>query len=112
MLYVRGNFTPFTSCDHSIRCTRFKRHVELRHGLALASSWVLRAAGGYSLCRKRIEMLTERDRARIVDTAKRYRVGRALLFGSALSDEADGGDSPVSGLSLATRSRHTLKEPH
>ena len=48
-------------------------------------------------------MLTERDRARIVDTAKRYRVGRVLLFGSALSDEADGGDIDlaVEGLSAS-----------
>ncbi len=44
-------------------------------------------------------MLTAQDRAKIVDIAKRYRVGRVLLFGSSTTDaEAGDIDLAVEGL--------------
>lgn len=37
-------------------------------------------------------MITDVDKAVIVDVAKKYRAGRVLLFGSSLSDRADAHD--------------------
>ncbi len=37
-------------------------------------------------------MLTTQDRDKIGDIAKRYHVGRVLLFGSSMDDTAEGRD--------------------
>ncbi len=37
-------------------------------------------------------MLTTQDRGKIEDIAKRYHVGRVLLFGSCIDDKAEGHD--------------------
>ena len=37
-------------------------------------------------------MLSPQDKAKIEDIAQRYRVGRVLLFGSSVNDQADARD--------------------
>jgi predicted nucleotidyltransferase len=46
-------------------------------------------------------MLSPQDKAKIEDIAQRYRVGRVLLFGSSVNDQADARDIDLAVEGLA-----------